>query len=460
MVPNAFAFLVLGLWPLVAFGLFRALPPGRAILANVFVAYLFLPPPPTQFYFPLVPLDKDTLPSVTLIVIALLMYRDKIEIFPKNKVALTLVLIFVFSPILTAFANTDPIFYERVGLPGLSLKDGIAIVARKVLMIGPFLLARQFLRTEEGQRDLLIAFVLFGLLYSLPMLVEVRLSPQLNIWIYGFFQHSFEQMIRFGGFRPIVFLYHGLWAALFAMMAVSAAAILSRAEEGSHRGIAILSCLYMLAVLVLCKSAGSLLYAVALLPALVILPRALKIRLALVIVMFTMAYPLVKGAGLLPEEQILAAVERLSEDRANSLRFRMDNEAILLERALERPLFGWGSWGRNQILDPITGAITTVSDGRWVIILGQLGWVGFLSEMSLLIFPILLLWFKIRRFEGDEWSPYIGGIALLLAVNIFDLLPNATLTPLSWLMCGTLLGYAETAQGTKRAAKMKLQSVM
>ena len=48
------------------------------------------------------------------------------------------------------------------------------------------------------------------------MLVEVRLSPQINTWIYGFFQHDFIQMMRYGGFRPIVFLPHGLWVAFFA----------------------------------------------------------------------------------------------------------------------------------------------------------------------------------------------------------------------------------------------------
>ena len=39
----------------------------------------------------------------------------------------------------------------------------------------------------------------------------------------GYFQHSFEQMMRAGGFRPIVFLYHGLWVAFLTATAVLAA---------------------------------------------------------------------------------------------------------------------------------------------------------------------------------------------------------------------------------------------
>lgn len=50
------------------------------------------------------------------------------------------------------------------------------------------------------------------------MLYEVRLSPQLHRIFYGYFPHSFAQQVRGGGFRPVVFLQHGLWVAFFAMM--------------------------------------------------------------------------------------------------------------------------------------------------------------------------------------------------------------------------------------------------
>ena len=40
-------------------------------------------------------------------------------------------------------------------------------------------------------------------------------------------------------------------------------------------------------------------------------------------------------------------------------------------------------------------------------------------------------------------SPCSGTIGLLLAFNMIDMLPNATLIPFTWLMAGALLGYAE-----------------
>jgi hypothetical protein len=34
-------------------------------------------------------------------------------------------------------------------------------------------------------------------------------------------------------------------------------------------------------------------------------------------------------------------------------------------------------------------------------------------------------------------------LCLLLAINAVDLIPNATLTPLTWLIAGALTGYSE-----------------
>jgi len=115
-----------------------------------------------------------------------------------------------------------------------------------------------------------------------------------------------------------------------------------------------------------------------------------------------------------------------------------------LDRAREKPVFGWGSWGRNHILDPVSGAILTVTDGRWVITIGTYGWVGFLAEFGLLAWPLMLLAQRSRGIENEvEMSPWLGPLALILAFNLFDLLPNATITTLTFLISGMLLGYTE-----------------
>ena len=440
-MPNLFAFVTLLSWPVVAAVLFRRLPVGRAIIASLLVAYLFLPPPPAGFDFPLLPpLTKETIPSLVMVLACLILHRDRIRFLPETLVGRALVIVFICSPMATVLTNTEPVFWGQMGLPALKLREGLSTMIQQAMLIAPFLMARNFLRTPDDHRDILKALFVGGMVYSVLMLVEVRLSPQLNIWVYGFFQHNFDQMIRFGGFRPIVFLYHGLWVSFFAMTAVVSAVALAR---GSATRVAVgfwLAAAYLLVVLILSKSLGAIIYGVALVPLVAVLSSRMQLRVAALMAFVALAYPLMKGADLVPQEAMLQQAENVDADRANSLRFRFQQETILLERAQEKPLFGWGLWGRNHIWDGATKTILTVTDGRWIIIIGVLGWVGFLAEFGLLAWPIFLMW---GRSGQGQVSPWVGPMALMLGVNMIDLIPNATLTPLTWLMAGALLGYAE-----------------
>ncbi|MEL7087202.1 MAG: hypothetical protein AAGL98_01970, partial [Planctomycetota bacterium] len=111
----------------------------------------------------------------------------------------------------------------------------------------------------------------------------------------------------------------------------------------------------------------------------------------------------------------------------------------LLARALEKPVFGWGSWGRSLIYDD-RGERTSTSDGTWVIVLGELGWVGYLSFFALLTAPLLAL----RRAGRRKDIPVeTMALALIMIGNVIYLIPNATLTPLAWLLTGALAGFVQ-----------------
>ena len=250
-------------------------------------------------------------------------------------------------------------------------------------------------------------------------------------------------MIRDGGFRPIVFLYHGLWAAFLAMSGLLAAVTIARSEP-TRRSVAWWVCaIYLMGVLVLCKSMASILYGFAFAPAIAFLTTRMQMHLALALVLLVLAYPVLKAGDAVPEDRILELAEGVDAERANSLRFRLDNENVLMDRAMERPFFGWGSWGRNHIYDA-SGTILTTTDGRWIIVMGKYGWLGFLAEFGLLVLPIFLLWREMLARKPDEISPFVGPLTLMLAANAAELVPNATLTPLTWLLSGALMGYAET----------------
>lgn len=442
-MPNTFAYFMILIWPAIAFALFRALPRERALIWSLLGGYLILPPR-VAFDFPLVPpIDKTFIASLSALVFCVAMLGLRLRVLPESRVGQVLMVLLLASPFASAMTNGDPILLPRNGLPGVGLHEGLSSTLGRFVELVPLLLGRQLLRSEAALEEILRALVFAGLVYSLPMLLEVRLSPQLNTWIYGFFQHDFVQMMRAGGFRPIVFLPHGLWVAFFAMMAVVASAALWRHAEGSRRTMLMGATMYLGIVLVLCKSMAALLYAMVLVPVVRFASLRWQLRLAAILACVTVLYPLLRGAELVPVNKIVVQAQSISAERADSLRFRLQNEEILLDHAAAKPFFGWGPWGRNHVYDPQTGDQLSTTDGLWVVVIGSTGWIGYIAHYGMLALPIVLLARASRRREA---SPHAGPLALILAFNLVDTLPNATLIAFSWLMCGALLGYAEALQ--------------
>ena len=79
------------------------------------------------------------------------------------------------------------------------MSEGIAGAILAGFGLLPFILGFRVLSEPASARRLVVALCGAMLAYSLPMLVEIRLSPQLNAWIYGFFPHEFQQTMRYGG---------------------------------------------------------------------------------------------------------------------------------------------------------------------------------------------------------------------------------------------------------------------
>lgn len=454
-MPNGLAYLMLAIWPIACLVMFRKLPIERAIIWSILGGYLLLPPK-AEFNLPLVPgMDKTSIPNLTIFLIILFATREKLQLLPRGRLAQLLIGGFVLCAIPTVLTNPEPILFRVLAdsdpiifvtgmLPGQSVRDIGSVLIGQILTLMPFLIARQYLATEEALRYLLWAMVVATLWYSIPSLIEIRFSPQVNVWIYGFFQHSFEQMMRNGGFRPLVFLPHGLWLALFVCTGAMATAALLRASKGEVRTKLSVALVYLFILLLLCKSAASIVYGLLLVPVILAVPVRLQLRLAAVLAIVAVLYPMVRNFNLIPLDRVVAQATVISgPERAHSLNYRFENEQALLGRAAEKPLFGWGGWGRNLIRDPEDGEIVSIPDGRWIITFGTFGWVGYLCEFGLLALPLILLGRHASRSRTEMASPYIGAVALILGVTLMDMLLNATLTPMTWLTAGAILGYVE-----------------
>ncbi len=451
-MPNTLAYLMLLAWPVVAWNLYRRLDPRRALVWSILGAYMLLPPL-ANFDLPAVPdFDKFSIANLCALALTLLLLRQRVPVLPANPLGKALIVLFVASPFVTTLTNPDPITFQFGAIPALRIYDSVAYVSNQLIALIPFFLARRFLGTAEGMRVIVTALALAGLIYSVPMLVEVWLSPQLNVWIYGFFQHDFAQMMRSGGFRPIVFMPHGLWVAFFALMAAMSALVVFREAPAEERPRRLGIWLYLMALLVLCRSVGPMVYALGLTPVIVFAPRRAQLLLAAGLAAVVITYPFLRGAHLIPLDRILELAMSYSAERHQSLEYRILNEEQLLAKAQEKFWFGWGGYGRNLIHDPWDGRTITVPDGGWIIALGHWGWAGYVAQFGMLVLPLLLLGREALLSRSAQFSRWGCGVALIYAANLVDLLPNDTLIPFTWLMAGALLAWAEMLAAERRRA--------
>jgi hypothetical protein len=361
---------------------------------------------------------------------------------PRSPLVLLCLALFTLGPIGTALTNTDAVSIGGTILPGLSNYDAANLVNGQLAAILPFLLARRYLGSEEAQTIVLKVLVGLGLVYSVFVIAEWRLSPFWNEMVYGFRGSAWNQLARGDGWRPQVFLHHGLWTAIFTAMACIATASLWRAMEGDrNRPLVLIALVWMLITMVLSNSFGALLITIVLVPSTLLLPSAMRLLIVVTIAGTVLFYPMLRSADYVPTTAIVETLSTVDAGRAGSLDYRIRNEDILLQRANERPVFGWGGWSRNRVFDE-SGDDISVTDGRWIIAFGVFGWIGYLGEYGLLTLPLMLL-YRRRRQVGSLQASL--GIALVLTANLIDLLPNGTLTSLSWLLAGTVLGRVELA---------------
>jgi len=470
-MPNIIAYLALLSWPFACWIFFRQFEMQRAILWSIIAGYLVLPPV-ANLNLPLVPsLDKDSIPTLLAFLFCILAGTKFREFFPKGVFLRLLITLFIVSSIPTVLTNSDPVLFSAIahvepiqitawGLPALSIRDVISMLSGQFIALVPFLLAYRYLSDDKGMRLVLVFFVVSMLIYSAPSLLEIRFSPQINIWIYGFFQHDFVQTMRGGGFRPIVFLQHPLWLALFVVYGVVAAAALTRIKSDVSRTKWLVALIYLGLLLVLCKSMASLIYAMLLVPLVFVTGPRSYVRVAFVMALIATIYPLLRGTGNVPVDAFMAWSNSINPERAASLGYRIFNEDQLLERAWEKPLLGWGGWGRNLLYDVHSGEILTIPDGRWIVTFGTYGWLGYVCEFGLLAAPILLLFRESFGANGKKISIPAATLALLLGMNMIDMLLNATLTPITWMLSGATLGYVQALRRARRAsAVQRLQSV-
>jgi hypothetical protein len=443
MTPNWLATFVLAAWPFVALILFSKQKIADAVIWTLLGGFLVLPESAT-IKFAMVPsLDKNSIPNLCVFIGCLFATPHLPRLSNKFGIVEVLLLFYTIGPVVTSELNNDPILTGDIILPGVDSYDGISTLISQLIFIIPFFLGRRYFRSASNNEAILRALAVGGLAYSIPMLFEIRMSPQLSSWIYGYFPSSMQTEMRYGGFRPVVFLGNGLILAFFIVTSALAAATFSKARLRLAQLPSEAVAVYLGVLVVLCKAAGALIYGVFLGMLVRFTKPKLQVKIALALGLLGLFYPTLRITELFPNDALVALAAQVDQQRAESLTFRFNQEDHLLEHATERFFFGWGRFGRNRVHADDSGRDESVTDGRWIIVMGQFGFLGFLAEFGLLTIPIFRTFLSFRFATTLREQIFLASLSLIVAISVVDLLPNSSLTPWTWLLAGTLLGRSE-----------------
>ena len=141
-------------------------------------------------------IDKGSIASFSALLGCLFFGRRKLDgATTRFGLVEILIILAVVSPIITSELNPDNLVIGGRFIPGVSLYDAISAAQAAVIALIPFWLGRRFLRTADDCRNILIILAIAGLGYSIPLLFEIRFSPQLHNWIYGYYPSDFVQAL-------------------------------------------------------------------------------------------------------------------------------------------------------------------------------------------------------------------------------------------------------------------------
>ncbi len=452
------AYTALLIWPLVATLLYALRTPFQATLWTLLGAHLMLPVG-TMIKIEMLPqVDKATVPTFCALIGCLICrtrtrYTSGQETL-LGRVAGGLVLAYIIGAFISPLLNSDPVIFGERVIPGTGLYDGISAAEAAIITLVPFYLGWKFFGAASDAAEMIRSLVIAGLLYSILMLIEIRFSPQLHFWLYGFYPSDFQQQVRGSGYRPMVFTGHGLIAAIFLMTTVAASAAMAKAKDSLWGGRVGKFNAYLGAVLVLCKSLGAIVFGGVATALIWLASPRVQVRAAVLLVTLSLGYPLLRTFDLIPTRVITDMAGDLNKERALSIATRFLNEDRLLSRASERELFGWGRYGRSRVYDPESGRDITIADGRWIQTLGQFGLFGFLSEFGLLTLAVFRACRAIRYCRDRRELIYLAALSLIVSLNVLDLLPNPTLRPWTWFLCGVVFARGEDCVASARRVRI------
>ncbi len=429
---NALANVILLLWLPTVVYIFSRFPAQRALIISFLGAWLFLPM--ASMKFPGIPdYEKMSATSYGILLSTIIFDVGRFSSFRYSWIDVPMT-VWCICPFFSSMTN------------GLGPYDGFSATFSQVVTWGiPYFLGRIYLNNLAGLRSLAIWTFIGGLLYIPFCLFESRMMTSVHELLYGFNPGGFHMSLRLGGYRPTVFMNHGLMVGIWMMSAALMGVVLWQTgiikkiwdiPIGLWVGL-------LLITFVLVRSTGSyLLFGIALI-ILVVAKYFRNTWLIWGIVIGMCIYLNLGATGEFPRAQVTSTLAQFfPAERVQSVDFRFENEQILSARARLKPVFGWGGFGRNRVFDEY-GSDISVTDSLWIIAFGIFGTVGLVSIFTALVLPVVVF---CMRYPARLWThPALApaaALAVALMMYALDCVLNAMVNPVFALTCGGLAGVA------------------
>jgi hypothetical protein len=441
---NTFAYIMFIIWPVLAVLIYKKFPIISATVYCILGAVLFLP---AKFIidFPLLPpINKELVAIISAIFSLIFIKGVKVNIFTSNPLAKFIIICLLILPTITAFTNLDSVYNGVKWLPPLTIFDAFSSTINMLFLILPFAIGYKLISDNNSFIELSNAIVVLGIFYAILIVYEARMSPQLQSSVYGFFPHSWIQQIRFGGFRPVVFLGHGLIVAIFTAMWLTLIVSKYKYSKQLYQLPTVLWVILFAVLMLLTRSIGAIILGyMSLLVITLFKPKMISIT-SILLFAIIMLYPSLSLLNIFPHEELTDLAYYISEDRAGSLAFRFFHETTLLNHAYDKMLFGWGGWGRNILPN-------SVIDGYWIIIFSMMGITGFLLIFGLFGLGIINSFKVIRNISlPQKTSLLLSHYMLLMVILLIDQIPNSSMNVFFWFLSGGLVGWTDKIVKTSK----------
>ena len=99
------------------------------------------------------------------------------------------------------------------------------------------------------------------------------------------------------------------------------------------------------------------------------------------------------------------------------------------------------------------GGDQSITDGAWIITMGQFGFVGFLAQFGLIAIGVFRTASVVKLVSSERHRVLLAAMALIVAINLVECLPNAAITPWALLLAGAVLGRTEAIRIVARRQK-------